>query len=56
MNAPNTTGSTKSLLLDRIGDKIRMKHYSIRTETAYVDWVGGFVNFDRDSQADSRIQ
>ena len=45
MNAPDATGPTKSLLLDRIRDKIRLKHYSIRTETAYVDWVRRFVNF-----------
>ncbi|HEV8260334.1 MAG TPA: integron integrase [Burkholderiales bacterium] len=45
MNAPDTSGSTKSLLLDRVRDKIRLKHYSIRTETAYVDWVRRFVNF-----------
>ena len=45
MNAPDATGSTKSLLLDRIRDKIRLKHYSIRTETAYVDWVRRFVLF-----------
>ena len=35
-----------SLLLDRVRDKIRLKHYSIRTETAYVDWVRRFVNFN----------
>jgi integron integrase len=45
MNAPDATGSSKSLLLDRIRDKIRLKHYSIRTETAYVDWVRRFVVF-----------
>ena len=45
MNTPNTTDLPKSLLLDRIRDKIRLKHYSIRTETAYVDWVRRFVNF-----------
>jgi integron integrase len=45
MHAPDATGTTKSLLLDRIRDKIRLKHYSIRTETAYVDWVRRFVNF-----------
>jgi len=45
MNTPNTSDSTKSLLLDRVRDKIRLKHYSIRTETAYVDWVRRFVNF-----------
>jgi site-specific recombinase XerD len=45
MNTPDTSGSTKSLLLDRVRDKIRLKHYSIRTETAYVDWVRRYVNF-----------
>jgi len=43
MNTPDTSGSTKSLLLDRVRDKIRLKHYSIRTETAYVDWVRRFI-------------
>jgi len=30
-------------LLDRLRDKIRLKHYSIRTEHAYVDWVRRFI-------------
>ena len=45
MNTSNPSGPSKSLLLDRIRDKIRLKHYSIRTETAYVDWVRRFVLF-----------
>ncbi len=45
MNAPDTPDVSKRLLLDRVRDKIRVKHYSIRTETAYVDWVRRFVNF-----------
>ena len=32
-------------LLDQIREVIRLKHYSIRTETAYVDWVRRFVRF-----------
>jgi hypothetical protein len=56
MNTPDTTGSTKSLLLDRIWDKIHLKHCGIRTVTAYVDWAGGIVNFNRDSQVNPRIQ
>jgi len=32
-------------LLDRVRDKIRVKHYSIRTEHAYVDWVRRFILF-----------
>jgi integron integrase len=34
-------------LLDRLRNKIRVKHYSIRTEHAYVDWVKRFVVFHR---------
>jgi hypothetical protein len=26
-------------LLDQVRDAIRTKHYSIRTEQAYVDWI-----------------
>jgi integron integrase len=32
-------------LLDQLRDKIRVRHYSIRTEEAYVDWVRRFVLF-----------
>ncbi|MGH8581696.1 MAG: integron integrase [Gammaproteobacteria bacterium] len=41
------TGNTPPApkLLDRVRDKIRLKHYSIRTEQAYVDWVKRFVLF-----------
>jgi integron integrase len=30
-------------LLDRVHDNIRRKHYSIRTEQAYVDWIKRFI-------------
>ncbi|MBZ0067215.1 MAG: integron integrase [Thiobacillus sp.] len=30
-------------LLDQVRGKIRLKHYSIRTEQAYVDWIKRFV-------------
>ncbi len=50
-------GPTKSLLFDRIRDKIRLKHYSIRTETAYVDRVGRSVcHSNRNSQPNPGIQ
>ncbi len=26
-------------LLDQVRDAIRLKHYSIRTEAAYADWI-----------------
>ncbi|RPI48720.1 MAG: integron integrase [Betaproteobacteria bacterium] len=34
-------------LLDQVRDRIRYKHYSIRTEHAYVQWVRRFVIFNR---------
>lgn len=32
-------------LLDQVRDKIRLKHYSIRTEQAYTDWIKRFIYF-----------
>lgn len=32
-------------LLDRVRDAIRVKHYSIRTEQAYVNWIRRFILF-----------
>jgi integron integrase len=32
-------------LLDCVRDRIRVKHYSIRTEQAYVDWIKRFIRF-----------
>ena len=32
-------------LLDRVRDAIRRKHYSIRTEQTYVDWIKRFILF-----------
>jgi integron integrase len=32
-------------LLDRVRDRIRFRHYSIRTEQAYVDWIKRFIRF-----------
>jgi hypothetical protein len=31
--------------LARVRDKIRLKHYSIRTEQAYVEWIKRFILF-----------
>lgn len=30
-------------LLDQVRGKIRLKHYSLRTEQAYVDWIKRFI-------------
>ena len=32
-------------LLDRVRDRARVKHYSIRTEKVYVDWIKRFILF-----------
>lgn len=32
-------------LLDQLRDKLRMKHYSIRTEQSYIDWSRRFILF-----------
>ena len=36
-----STGKPK--LLDQVRDVIRRKHYSIRTEQAYIDWIKRFI-------------
>jgi integron integrase len=49
MTQPNIpqkrTGNLK--LLDQVRDKIRLKHYSIRTEQAYIDWIKRYVLFHK---------
>lgn len=35
----------KPKLLDQVRDIIRLKHYSIRTERAYIDWIKRFILF-----------
>lgn len=37
----------KPKLLDRLREQIRVRHYSIRTESAYVYWVRHFVRFHK---------
>lgn len=32
-------------LLDQVRECIRVKHYSIRTENTYVDWIKRFILF-----------
>ena len=32
-------------LLDLVRDAIRLRHYSIRTENAYVDWIKRYILF-----------
>ena len=35
----------KKKLLDQVREVIRLKHYSIRTEEAYVSWIRRFILF-----------
>ena len=32
-------------LLDQVREKLRLKHYSLRTEQAYVDWIKRYILF-----------
>ena len=38
--------NTPPKLLDQVRDRIRVKHYSIRTETQYVQWIKRFILFN----------
>src|SRR2546422_1233800 len=38
-----TPAAGKPKLLDQVRDVIRRKHYSIRTEQAYIDWIKRFI-------------
>jgi hypothetical protein len=37
--------ATKPRFLDLVRERIRTKHYSIRTKEAYVDWIKKFIFF-----------
>ncbi|MCC2867321.1 MAG: integron integrase [Candidatus Accumulibacter phosphatis] len=46
-NCVNAGGASRPprRLLEQLSDRIRVKHYSIRTEQAYSDWVRRFILF-----------
>ena len=44
-NTPPALPPKTPKLLDQVRGKIRLKHYSIRTEQAYVDWIRRFILF-----------
>ena len=35
----------KVKLLDQVREAIRLKHYSLRTEQTYLDWIKRFIRF-----------
>lgn len=39
----DSTQKPEPKLLNQVRGKIRLKHYNIRTEQAYVDWIKRFV-------------
>lgn len=41
----NPSSGSPPKLLDQVRAKIRLKHYSIRTEQAYADWIKRFILF-----------
>ena len=46
LRTPTTSATaTSPRLLDRLRGAIRLRHYSIRTETSYVDGVRRFIHF-----------
>ena len=45
METANTPPGAKPKLLDQVRDKIRVKHYSLRTEQTYVGWIKRFILF-----------
>lgn len=49
----NTSTQDPPKLLDQVRGKIRLKHYSIRTEQAYVDWIKRYIlHFDKQHPKD----
>lgn len=52
--AYRTNDPKPSRLLDQVRDAIRLKHYSIRTEEAYVDWIKRFILFHKTAQGQFR--
>ena len=45
MDASDVAAPQQPPLLEQLREKICFKHYSIRTEDAYVDWVRSFILF-----------
>jgi hypothetical protein len=39
--------AAKPKLLDQVRAELRLRHYSLRTEKAYTDWIKRFLRFHR---------
>lgn len=44
---PSSSANRKPKLLDQVRETIRRKHYSLRTEAAYIDWIKRYIFFHR---------
>jgi hypothetical protein len=42
---PSPASRKEKKLLDQMRDVMRVKHYSLRTERSYCDWVERFIRF-----------
>jgi Phage integrase, N-terminal SAM-like domain len=47
LDAGAVAGKPKKKLLDETRDVMRLKHYSLRTERTYCDWITRFIRFHR---------
>ena len=45
VTAPTSASKPKRKLLDQVRDVMRLKHYSLRTERTYCDWIERFIRF-----------
>ena len=43
--SPAVAGSKPKKLLEQTRDVLRLKHYSLRTERSYCDWIKRFIHF-----------
>ncbi len=41
------TPNPKLKLLDQVREVMRLKHYSIRTERSYCDWIRRYIHFHK---------
>src|SRR5439155_22517754 len=47
VNSDAVVGKPKKKLLEQVRDVMRLKHYSLRTERTYCDWITRFIRFHR---------
>ena len=44
---PNPAGAGKPKLLDQVRQLLRLRHYSLRTEVAYLAWIRRYILFHK---------